>query len=116
MRTRSVYDSKGKAYEITDGIVTWQREDYMFSPEANPSGQIINDIEPFVSPIDGSIIKSRRGYRDHCKRHNVVPTAELKGLPPLTFHTERERSPQEREVRKRIIGEIMSHKRYFEGR
>lgn len=43
---------------------------------------IIPDIPDFVSPIDGSIVRGRAGLREHCKRHDVVPTNELKGLPP----------------------------------
>lgn len=42
----------------------------------------IPDIPDFVSPIDGTIVRGRAGMREHCKRHNVVPTNELKGLPP----------------------------------
>jgi hypothetical protein len=32
---------------------------------------IIHDVDPFQSPIDGSIIGSRRDLREHEKRHNV---------------------------------------------
>ena len=32
---------------------------------------IIRDVDPFQSPIDGSIIGSRRDLREHEKRHNV---------------------------------------------
>jgi hypothetical protein len=32
---------------------------------------IIKDIEPFQSPLDGSFVKSRRELREHEKRHNV---------------------------------------------
>ncbi|MEE9365327.1 MAG: hypothetical protein V3W44_01445 [Dehalococcoidales bacterium] len=35
------------------------------------------DIEPFVSPIDGTAISDRKQYNEHCKRHNVVPAAEF---------------------------------------
>ena len=35
------------------------------------------DIEPFVSPIDGAVISDRKEYREHCKKHNVVPAAEF---------------------------------------
>lgn len=41
----------------------------------------IPDIQSFISPIDGTLISSRNQYRDHCKRHDVVPTSELAGLP-----------------------------------
>jgi hypothetical protein len=34
-------------------------------------------MEPFVSPIDGTVISDRRQYREHCKKHNVVPQAEF---------------------------------------
>ena len=34
-------------------------------------------IEPFVSPIDGTVISGRKQYREHCKRHNVVPTEDF---------------------------------------
>jgi hypothetical protein len=32
---------------------------------------IIRDVDPFKSPIDGSIIGSRRDLREHEKKHNV---------------------------------------------
>lgn len=40
-------------------------------------GFIVKDVEPFRSPIDGTIISSRRQYEEHCKKHNVVPAAEF---------------------------------------
>mgnify|MGYP006914530048 CR=1 FL=1 len=46
---------------------------------------IIADAPAFVSPIDGSVVNGRAALRDHCARHGVVPTAELKGLPPKPF-------------------------------
>jgi len=42
---------------------------------------IMPDLPDVISPIDGTIIRGRAGVRDHCAKHNVVPTAELKGLP-----------------------------------
>ena len=42
---------------------------------------IMPDLPDTVSPIDGSIIRGRAGLRDHCARHDVIPTEELKGLP-----------------------------------
>lgn len=43
---------------------------------------VMGDLPDFVSPIDGSVVSGRAGMREHCKQHNVVPTADLKGLPP----------------------------------
>ena len=34
-------------------------------------------IEPFVSPVDGSIISDRKQLRDHNKRNNVVNADEF---------------------------------------
>jgi hypothetical protein len=42
---------------------------------------VIPDAPDFVSPIDGTVVRGRAGIRDHCVRHNVVPTLDLKGLP-----------------------------------
>jgi hypothetical protein len=42
---------------------------------------VIPDLPDFVSPIDGKVYSGRRGMRDHCARHDVVPTADLAGLP-----------------------------------
>lgn len=33
---------------------------------------IIGDIEPFISPVDGSLISSRSQLRDHNRRHSVT--------------------------------------------
>jgi len=33
---------------------------------------VLGDIEPFVSPVDGSVIGSRSTLRDHNKRHGVT--------------------------------------------
>jgi len=35
------------------------------------------DMASFVSPIDGSVISDRKQYRDHCKKHGVVPAQEF---------------------------------------
>jgi hypothetical protein len=54
---------------------------------------IMPDLPDFVSPIDGTVVHGRAGIRDHCARHNVVPTADLKGLPlsPRYDSVDRER-------------------------
>lgn len=40
-------------------------------------GIIVKDVEPFRSPIDGTVITNRRQYEEHCRKHNVVPAAEF---------------------------------------
>ena len=51
---------------------------------SEPTGRmsIMPDLPDFVSPIDGKLYSGRAGMREHCQRHNVVPTADLAGLPP----------------------------------
>lgn len=68
-RYRQVLNEESGKYELI--------ELGRFSPETS-SGMIINrEIDTFVSPIDGEVISSRRQYDDHCRKHNVVPTAEF---------------------------------------
>jgi len=43
---------------------------------------IISDTEAFVSPIDNTVVRGRAAMREHCAKHDVVPTADLAGLPP----------------------------------
>lgn len=47
------------------------------APRGSAGAAIHGDIESFVSPIDGTVIRDRKQYREHCKKHNVVPTAEF---------------------------------------
>jgi len=58
------------------------------------SPTVLPDLPDFVSPIDGRTYSGRTGLRDHCARHNVVPTADLKGLPVLTNSSD-QRHPQD---------------------
>lgn len=76
---------------------------------------ILPDLPDFVSPIDGKTYSGRAGMREHCAKHDVVPTADLKGLPYLTSQTDT-RSPEQKRAdadhRKRtIINEVNKHDR-----
>ena len=120
IRSRSIYDSKGKAYEIVDGEVTWVRSDLAGqSPNAGSSETgapaILGDVPAFVSPIDGTIVSGRAALREHCKRHDVVPTAELKGLPPKPM-VNNEFSKEYREGTRRTIAEVINSRGYFSNR
>lgn len=51
---------------------------------------VIRDIEPFVSPIDGSVVSGRRQRRDHMRAHGVIEVGNEKlkvrtpdPLPPV---------------------------------
>tara|TARA_R110000868_G_scaffold5782_1_gene33963 strand:+ start:32584 stop:32919 length:336 start_codon:yes stop_codon:yes gene_type:complete len=78
------------------------------------SGQVfMPDLPDFVSPVDGKRYSGRAGMREHNKRHDVVPVEDLKGLPPLTMHSDT-RSPQEKRAseqhrKQTIINQVNRH-------
>ena len=73
------------------------------------------DIEPFVSPVDGSVISDRKQLREHNLRNNVVNTAEFNPEFLERKQKERERlhsgehTPQEKLARRQEINEIINH-------
>ena len=91
-----------------------------FTPEGVRQGPtIMPDLPDFQSPIDGKLYRGRAGLREHCKIHDVVPHADLKGLPwlPATGDT---RSPDQKRVdaesRKRtVIREVDQQYRRYNG-
>lgn len=77
---------------------------------------IMPDLPDFVSPIDQKAYSGRAGLREHCKRHDVVPNAELKGLPMLTAQSDQRTPEQKRasaEHRKQLI--INNVNRHYQG-
>jgi hypothetical protein len=76
-------------------------------PYEAPRGvTIMGDLPDFVSPVDGRAYSGRAGLREHNLRNNVVPVADLAGLPYLQTNSdtrsERERK-QDAQMRKSII-------------
>lgn len=43
--------------------------------------QIVPDIQPFVSPIDGKVVSGRAAKREHMKRHEVEEVGNEKLSP-----------------------------------
>lgn len=78
-------------------------------PDDRPSRRniIAGDLPDFVSPIDGTVVRGRAGLREHCARHNVVPTEDLKGLP----YERPVHKPSQREIREQVE-RIMAKKGY----
>jgi len=76
---------------------------------------ILPDLPDFVSPIDGKTYSGRAGMREHCKVHDVIPNADLKGLPTLTSQSDFRSTEQKRQdasERKRlVIQEVNKHYR-----
>lgn len=97
-------------YVMRDGKLV---EKHLASPlqhETSVAPSVIPDIVPFVSPIDKTVIGSRAALRAHCKAHDVVPTEELKGLPPRLANPEYKLSKQEvRERREFIAYQVDKH-------
>ena len=70
------------------GLELIDKEDYAAIQRARGHGSnslshtVMPDLPDFVSPIDGKTYSGRTGLREHCATHNVVPVADLAGLPP----------------------------------
>ena len=83
------------------------------SPTREAGYVVLGDQPDFVSPIDGKLYSGRAGMREHCRIHDVVPNAELKGLPPLTSQADQRSSSEIRrdnEARKsQIIRQVNRH-------
>lgn len=69
---------------------------------------VLPDLPDFVSPIDGKRYSGRAGMREHCAIHNVVPTADLAGLPPKPFQHTPERSRKQVDADKQRIAYILN--------
>jgi hypothetical protein len=52
---------------------------------------VFGDMADFISPIDGSRISGRAAYEQHCRKHNVIPTEELKGNTAVRDRYEEQR-------------------------
>jgi len=76
---------------------------------------IHGDIEPFRSPIDGTVISDRKAYREHMEKHGVVPASEFS--PEFYERKKKERdrfyagevTQQQRQKRKEKIHRIIEH-------
>lgn len=77
------------------------------------SAAVHGDIEPFISPVDGSLISDRKQLRDHNKRNNVTHADDFS---PEYYNREKQKrddfyqgnhSKQEKLARKQEIYETM---------
>jgi hypothetical protein len=94
MPRRSFVQINGKLYER--GV------DEIPDDPRSKSAAVYGDLPDFVSPIDGSVVSGRAGMREHCKKHDVVPTADLKGLP----HRRPDTHPDRAEIREIIARQL----------
>lgn len=70
--------------------------------------RILPDLPDFVSPIDGKLYSGRAGLREHCSKHNVVPTADLAGLPPKLYAQPVTRTKAQVEASKQQLAQIIN--------
>ena len=93
MPRRSFIQLGGKLYERGVDVI----------PEQGPKGPtILGDLPDFISPIDGTVVSGRAGMREHCRKHDVVPTADLKGLP----HRRPDTAPDRMAIRELIAKQL----------
>ncbi len=68
-----------KRWIYVDGVAI-PADEYTREPQHGVT--VVPDIQPFRSPVDGTLITGRAALREHNVRNNVVQTLDLKGLPP----------------------------------
>lgn len=61
-----------RVFVFRDGKVLPKEEAGPHPLAAKRSIAVMRDLEPFVSPVDGTVIGSRTDRRAHNKRHGVI--------------------------------------------
>jgi hypothetical protein len=81
-RYRAVYDRKGLLAEYQDEELVWVREE--LDKGKKPGHQIMLDIQPYKSMVDGSMITSRSKHREHLRQHNCIEIGNetMQNTPP----------------------------------
>lgn len=101
-----------RSYVQINGVLYEKGTEPHRSSSSQRGPTVVGDLPDFVSPIDGKTYSGRTGLREHCARHDVVPNAELKGLPTLTASSD-QRSPEQKrasaEHRKQTIINLVNN-------
>jgi len=61
-----------------EALETWERKLEMERSPIRFGAQVISDIQPYISQIDGSVISSRSQHRDHLKANGCVEVGNEK--------------------------------------
>lgn len=87
---KAIYDKKGLLAEYENGELTWVREEISKSKKAGH--QIMLDIQPYKSMVDGSMITSRSKHREHLRQHNCIEIGNetMQNTPPPVQTNRRE--------------------------
>lgn len=84
-RYRALFDKHGMLAEYQDGELVWVRDGVSDDAEAGP--QVVRDLQPYRSMIDGTVIDGRKRHRDHLRAHGCVEvgndTTHLKARTPI---------------------------------
>lgn len=92
-------------------LVEWEDK---FGKEVRRTAQIMPDIEPFISPIDGKIINSRPQLNAHNKEHDVTNIADYsaghfeKGGEQLQKNA-RGQTAEDKKDRCKLIDKTLNH-------
>jgi len=81
-----------------------------YYPQEKVSVQIMPDIQPFVSPVDGKVITSRTKLRAHNREHGVTNIRDYGEETRMKGELERQKritgsTPQAKRERKMLIAE-----------
>jgi len=87
---KAIYDRKGLLAEYQDEELVWVREE--LDKGKNPGHQIMLDIQPYKSMVDGSMITSRSKHREHLRQHNCIEIGNetMQNTPPPVQSNRRE--------------------------
>jgi len=83
--------------------------------KASASPSIHGPIDPYLSPIDGSVITGRTGLREHMKKHDVVLMDDYgtehwdESAKKRADHHNAITSKQETQARKEQLNEVWNH-------
>jgi len=87
---KAIYDRKGLLAEYQDDELVWVREELDKTSKAKH--QIMLDIQPYKSMVDGSMITSRSKHREHLRQHNCIEIGNetMQNTPPPVQSNRRE--------------------------
>jgi hypothetical protein len=100
-RYRAIFDRHGMVAEFQDDELVWARPG-AFDDQPAPGPQVVRDIAPYRSMIDGSVIDGRKRHRDHLRAHRCTEIGND------TSHMQRKPIPLP--SRKKILHEILADK------
>lgn len=102
-RSRTIYDRHGRKAEFENDKLVWVRPGAL-DDDGNEGPQVVRDIEPYRSMIDGSVIDGRKRHRDHLRAHRCVEVGND------TSHMARKpmevSGPSRKETLHRMLGDV----------